>query len=397
VLDSQRMFIEQVKLLYKRAPTAIPINILIAGILGIMLWPVASHDRIIVWWSGMTILCVLRFIHMTIILRKGDFETNPERLVKAFGGLAFATSVWWAVVFFEFAFSVPDVYIIFIIFSLGGMAVGAVASMVSMPRVFFIYTLPLVLPPIIVFLFQNNTLGFAMSSMMAIYYLSISSTYIQSYHLVKNRIQLQLNNENLIQDIKRSNEDLEIAHIKVLALSNTDELTQLSNRRSMDRVLSREWSRAVRSQLSITFIMFDIDYFKEYNDTFGHLEGDKCLQQVASILQHIFKRPGDCIARYGGEEFGAILPDTSIEGAAKMAQVALDQVAALHIRAANTTAYPFVTLSAGVACMAPSQANEMLDLVDKADAALYRAKHTGRNRIEQDNVSCEGSDVDSLL
>jgi diguanylate cyclase (GGDEF)-like protein len=256
--------------------------------------------------------------------------------------------------------------------------------MVSVPRVFFAFVCPMIIPVIIVFLFQNNALGYAMSSMMLIYFLSISSTYMQSHRLVKESIQLQIDKDELIQNLKRANQHLEIANDKVLALSLLDELTQLSNRRQMDNIFSKEWSRAVRAQTSVAFIMFDIDYFKEYNDAFGHQQGDECLKKIAAALRKVFKRPGDCISRYGGEEFAAVLPDTDAEGALSMAREATAEVSKLVIVAANTKASAFVTISAGVACMVPTQDDQMLRLIAKADAALYRAKEAGRNRIELD-------------
>ncbi|MFI4956884.1 MAG: GGDEF domain-containing protein [Gammaproteobacteria bacterium] len=385
--DSKRIMTEQVRLLYKRAPAVIPINIVIASILTVMLLPVVSAVKILTWLAVMTIWCITRFIFFKIILNKGDFETDPKRLIDIFAISVFVTGILWVSVFIGFAFTIPDVYIVFIIFSLGGMSVGAVASMVSVPLVFFSYISPMIIPPTIVFLFQGNALGFAMSSMMLIYYISISSTYMQSHRLATESIQLQIDKDELIQNLKHTNQNLEIANDKVLALSNTDELTQLSNRRQLDVVLAKEWGRAVRSQLPIAFIMFDLDFFKDYNDTFGHQQGDECLKKVSAVLRQTFKRPGDCVARYGGEEFAAILPDTTLEGAVKMAQHVLAALVALRIPAANTKASAFVSMSAGVACMVPFQDDEMVHLVSKADAALYRAKQAGRNRLEQDETA----------
>ncbi len=379
------MLIEQVKILYKRAPAAIPVNILIATILGVMLLPVVPSAHILIWWLILTAWNLFRFWHMRSVLKKKDFSDNPERLTNMFMLAAFIAGVIWIVAFLWFTFDVPDVYIIFIVFALGGMSVGAVASMVSMPRVFFAYVSPMIIPPIIVFLFQGNQLGFAMSSMILIYFLSISSTYMQSFQAVKESIQLQIDNEELIQNLKCANQRLEIANHKILALSLSDELTQLANRRQLDNILEKEWSRAIRSQLPLSLIMFDIDYFKDYNDAFGHQQGDICLQKMAETLHNVFKRPGDCVARYGGEEFLAILPDTSLEGAMKMAEKVAYEINNLHIIAGNTKVSPFVTLSMGVASILPSQEDEMSHLVTRADAALYRAKELGRNRIEQDD------------
>jgi diguanylate cyclase (GGDEF)-like protein len=132
--------------------------------------------------------------------------------------------------------------------------------------------------------------------------------------------------------------------------------------------------------------MIDIDFFKSYNDTFGHQQGDQCLQQMATCIKTLIKRPGDFVARYGGEEFAVILPDTRMQGAYELMHELQNRILELHIPAADKSVSAFMTISIGIACMVPETTDDLHDFVMAADAALYSAKHKGRNRIETDNI-----------
>ncbi|MGB5973414.1 MAG: diguanylate cyclase, partial [Nodosilinea sp.] len=166
-----------------------------------------------------------------------------------------------------------------------------------------------------------------------------------------------------------------------------DPLTQLANRRYFNDYLTREWNRLTRSQQDtwVSLILCDIDYFKQYNDRYGHPQGDDCLVRVAQALRDGVKRPADTIARYGGEEFAVILPETDEAGAIQVVQQIQTALAALNLPHAASQVSPQITLSFGIACvhkqtLASNQSTQ--SLIWLADRALYRAKQSGRNRYE---------------
>lgn len=164
-------------------------------------------------------------------------------------------------------------------------------------------------------------------------------------------------------------------------LSHIDGLTQIANRRFFDEILSREAQRLVRDGgLSLGVIMMDIDYFKPYNDHYGHGVGDECLKNVAKTLASTIRRPADSVARYGGEEFVVVLPETTLEGVMLMAEKMRLAVAALHIKHEYSQVADFVTISLGASAGLLTHEDDAKTLLAEADKALYVAKNEGRNR-----------------
>lgn len=170
-------------------------------------------------------------------------------------------------------------------------------------------------------------------------------------------------------------------------LARLDGLTGLLNRRSFDSALDREWRRSLRTQQNISVIMIDVDFFKQFNDTYGHAAGDECLKQVAKAAEGALQRPADLVARYGGEEFVALLPDTALEGAVAVAEEIRTSVAALQIPHSSSEVASYITVSAGFATTAATKSPNPSDLVEVADAELYAAKKAGRNRVKGKKVT----------
>lgn len=161
-----------------------------------------------------------------------------------------------------------------------------------------------------------------------------------------------------------------------------DGLTGIANRRAFNQKLAQEWRRARREQSPLSLILCDIDYFKQYNDTYGHPQGDRCLKKVAHVLKKAVKRPADLVARYGGEEFALILPRTDPEGADSLAEMMRRQLNSLRLPHARSTVSPYVTLSIGITTQTPrKEEKSYFQFLNTADQALLAAKNLGRDRI----------------
>jgi diguanylate cyclase (GGDEF)-like protein len=184
--------------------------------------------------------------------------------------------------------------------------------------------------------------------------------------------------EVLVEERTRA---LEEANGKLEALSNTDGLTGIANRRSFDRILGQEWSRAQRAGTNLALVILDVDNFKHFNDHYGHLAGDDCLRALAGAMVKAEQRAGELVARYGGEEFVVLLPDTDGHDALEAARRIQHEVWTLALPHAETSP-GIVTASFGVASLMPSRQLIPEDLVRQADSALYCAKESGRNCLQ---------------
>jgi len=188
--------------------------------------------------------------------------------------------------------------------------------------------------------------------------------------MVKARVKLHLN-------LKRKQELLE-------KYAFIDALTEIPNRRRFNEVIEKEWRRASRSGYPISLLFIDVDYFKEYNDTYGHGKGDECLRCIAVVMARTLRRAGDFIGRYGGEEFAVVLPDTKSDNAVEMAENILKAVDDIAIAHEASLVAPHVTISIGIATVTPKNKDRSFtpkDLIDAADKKVYEAKSRGRHQI----------------
>ncbi|NGZ88222.1 diguanylate cyclase [Duganella aceris] len=200
------------------------------------------------------------------------------------------------------------------------------------------------------------------------------------YHSAAHISRLQ--RDQAFRFLRESQKQLADANIELQKLAALDGLTGIANRRRFDDTMRIEWQRGQRDKKPLTLLLCDVDFFKMYNDSFGHLAGDLCLKKVAAVLTEHLKRPADLAARYGGEEFAIILPETQLTGALIVAESCrrhLEQLAIENPQA--NTELSSVTMSIGVASMVPSPASNVEELIQQADRALYAAKRGGRNRV----------------
>jgi len=174
--------------------------------------------------------------------------------------------------------------------------------------------------------------------------------------------------------------DLAAANRELESLSRQDGLTEIANRRYFDSYLLTEVKRASRERLPLSLILADVDYFKAFNDCYGHQAGDDCLRRVAAALKAVGRRPADVAARYGGEEFAMVLPSTAMEGAVDVAKSLARAIEALAIPHARSSVSTQLTLSQGIASLIPAHDTTSESIIEFADQALYQAKQQGRNR-----------------
>lgn len=194
--------------------------------------------------------------------------------------------------------------------------------------------------------------------------------------------ELKEHRDHLQSLVEKRTEELSLANEELQRLASIDGLTLLANRRSFDEILQKELQRAVRYKSVTSLLMCDIDYFKQFNDTYGHLEGDECLKKVAACLQDSFQRVSDLPARYGGEEFAVILAHTNDSAAVDLSKNFFENIKKLSIPHCASDISSVITLSIGIATVIPDKTFNTNSLINAADKMLYKAKQNGRNRIE---------------
>ncbi len=218
----------------------------------------------------------------------------------------------------------------------------------------------------------------------------VSSTISIPYHLVQDGEVYPLRglyerNRELEALVAERTQALEEINVRLEALSNTDGLTGIANRRNFDHLLTQEWNRAKRSNAPLSLILLDVDHFKHFNDQYGHLAGDVCLKALAQALVRAERRSGHLVARYGGEEFVVLLPSTSLDGALETVRRIQQEIWALALPHEETDP-GIITVSLGVASMIPANPYVPEDLLQQADSALYQAKKLGRNCVQMATI-----------
>ncbi len=184
------------------------------------------------------------------------------------------------------------------------------------------------------------------------------------------------------EELKIVSMELKAANNKLKSISMTDGLTGIANRRSFDAAFTKAWGAAMREKRSLSVILIDIDNFKLFNDTYGHLAGDDCLKAVAQALSKFVRRDGDTAARYGGEEFAIILNETGLGGATSVAESIRKAIKGLKMPHSTSTTDKYVTISLGVSSVIPAKGSLQKSLIEVSDQMLYKAKKDGRNRVE---------------
>ncbi|HKK15618.1 MAG TPA: diguanylate cyclase [Gammaproteobacteria bacterium] len=372
---SNRVFQEQITLLYTTSPVR-PLLHLIPGI--IIYWMVVDftgEQPARIWLAILAGINVIRFLHICVSRNKIESTSDFRKLSWQFAtgcglvGFTYGTGLAW------FMPLLPEILQLATLTVAITVIPGAMVSFSSSKESFFSYLYPKLGIPMLLCLGWGDTFHTYLFLFGVVYLIVILTLFNWYYITLTDSIRIRLQNFELVESLRESNRQLS-------ELSTIDGLTGIANRRHFDELLEKETMRAKREGKPISLLMLDIDFFKQYNDEYGHLKGDECLQEISQALQQKIKRPGDIVARYGGEEFCIIMPDTDQAGALQLAQQIQDGIEQLRIYHGKSTLASHVTVSIGVATLLPTGKYNTREFINAADTALYAAKNEGRNMIK---------------
>ena len=386
-MPKQRVFSEQVRLLYRGSIRSVSMNYIAVLMLAILLYgKILTADLVIL----LTIALLITTVRLIVAIKGSPYTRlfrDTRRKLNSFLLGTGIQGIAWGLILAYFQYHAPTVYeAVILMLVIIAIAVTVVTFSTSRSA-FFVFLITTVSPQIVVLLIQGEVLHLIMALYMIAGCVIISNAFLWNYNRLLKGIELRFEKDNLMDDLnqtkehlERSNENLKRQQYQLKNESLTDELTGVANRRHFNNHIETEWRRAQRHQTSITCCMIDIDYFKKYNDLYGHQMGDDCLKTVAQNIRSFMRRPTDMTARYGGEEFVVLLPETSREAAEQLANKIREGIASLKIPHEDSL-LKIVTVSIGIANIIPQRYSDPDTVLKLADEALYEAKGQGRNRV----------------
>ena len=393
---------EQLRIAYRQLPTAAVSTLVVAIPIVWLFQKFVSLKLLLAWYVLLAIVNAFRLLSVRGI-KADNFDIHKiSRYIFLYQLSAFLGGSTWA----SLALLIPIVdvqYQLVIMVMLMGVAGGALTSNSSLISAYHSYTMPIFAGIIAQAFIMANTIYYVVGIVTIVYatYMTLTSwklskslynSIVQHFMWQDTALELEKAHSELnveLTERKKAEEDLKDTQVELKNairhlehVSAIDALTGIANRRSFDAALAREWSRARRENRHIALLMIDVDYFKEFNDIYGHPAGDEALKAIARVLRTYSKRAGDLSARYGGEEFALILSDAGQEYIEDLCEVLLEDISNLDIEHSGSAASTTLSISVGAAIVDSPTSDDYSPIINAADKLLYEAKQTGRNRFK---------------
>ncbi len=356
----------------------------------ILFWQYLPLTVTLLWAAGFFILLLLRSLHMSNVLVERRYQARPRRVYWQLLAGSALTGAIWAAVYMYAASRVPATLQYMFLLVIVMMAAFSLGYSVIIREYFVVYVFACLWPigwwSLVHYWDEsfNLLIGLLLLAFCALL-VAVSDRVYLSF---RNMISLNWERETMAQELgdltislRDRNRQLRDARRLLTDLANVDELTGLGNRRLVNKVLRDEINRARRGNTSLSVILMDVDYFKDYNDHYGHPAGDAVLKRLADLMERATARAGEVVGRYGGEEFILVLPGASIHSALRTAERLKELVVAEAIPHEKSAIGGIITVSQGVVSVMPEAELTPTDLIKRADKALYQSKHKGRNTI----------------
>ncbi len=390
-IPREELFVAQLETLIQNGRVA-TLSAHLVGVVAtiILFWQYLPLSVILLWAAAFTILLLLRSLQMSNALVERRYQSHPRRVYWQLIIGAVLTGAIWSAIYIYAASRVPITMQYMFLLVIVMITAFSVGYSVIIREYFIAYVFASLWPiawwSLVHYWEQsyNLLIGLLLLAFCALL-VSVSDRVYKSF---RNMISLNWERETMAQELgdlttslRDRNRQLRDARRQLTDLANVDELTGLGNRRLINKVMQDEINRARRGSGSLAVILLDVDYFKNYNDNYGHPAGDVVLKRLADLMQRATSRAGEMVGRYGGEEFILVLPGASVQSAVRTAERLKDLVNSEGIAHEKSLICGFITVSQGVVSVMPDADLMPADIIKRADNALYKAKHEGRNRI----------------
>ena len=390
-IPGDELFVAQLEALMQNGRVA-TMSVHLVGVVAtvILFWQYLPLPVTLLWAAGFSIVLLLRSLQMSNALVERTYQSHPRRIYwQLLIGTA-VTGMIWSAVYIYVASKVPITMQYMFLLVIVMITAFSMGYSVFIREYFIVYIFASLWPmawwSLVHYWDQsyNLLIGLLLLAFCAVL-VSVSDRVYQSF---RNMISLNWERETMAQELgdlttslRDRNRQLRDARRQLTDLANIDELTGLGNRRLVNNVLREEINRARRGNSSLAVILLDVDYFKDYNDNYGHPAGDLVLKRLADLMESATARAGEVVGRYGGEEFILVLPGASIQSALRTAERLKELVVAAGIPHEKSDIGGIITVSQGVVSVIPDADLAPADLIKRADKALYQSKHSGRNTI----------------
>lgn len=365
---------EKVKILYGNFRLSWVLSLLVSMVIAYLAVDVGHYKLGIGWWLVFVVVILARLGLVRAFCRADIELADYDVWLRRYIYMAALTGIAWGAGSLLIGPMLGDVDRVFILLILIGISGGAIPMLGIHKQTLFVFVVPTIIPYMIWVAFSLPDKSEVMLMILLLYMISIISAISRMDENMTENLRMKYGLEQRTEKLQDANEKLE--HLTLV-----DSLTQLYNRRFFEQQMEKEWKKCHRESKRLAMLVIDIDYFKKYNDTYGHAQGDECLKKVAGVLVEALHRPGDIIARVGGEEFVALLPGIDQEGAVKVAEAMQEKMHEAKIPHRTSPIEDHVTVSIGLAVTYPVESATALGLFKAADKALYRGKFMGRNHI----------------
>ncbi len=377
------VFQKKIVMIYSNQTQSWLLSILASMLIAYLAIEAGYYREGIGWFALFVVVTLLRTANTWRFCKKYEREEELDynAWIRRFYIYTFMAAASWCLGSIWIGSQLDPLSQVYIFIVLLGVSAAGIPLLGVIQGVMLTFQIITTIPYLVYISIQLGERGLILIFMFGLYLIGVVFSIHRMDGNLSESLGLQFEKSRLASSLTATNQELQFANEQLETMTLEDSLTGLNNRRYFEMKLESEWRRAVRDQSALSLMVIDIDYFKLYNDTYGHAEGDNCLKHVASVLKSTLHRPADLIARIGGEEFVVLLPGVVEEGATALAQQMQMQLKRAQLTHATSPLDDNVTISIGVVSVVPSDQVTPLGLFKAADKALYSAKARGRNQL----------------